>query len=238
MELFHRLYETYGPQHWWPGADDSWEVIVGAILTQNTAWANVDRALGKLKRADVLSPRRIRELPETALAQLIRSSGYFNTKARKLKAFAQHVGDHYGDELPAMFAREPGELREELLSIHGVGEETADDILVYAAGVPSFVIDTYTRRLLTRLGLTPEKDSYASFQALFHEHLPRDVGLFNEYHALLDKHAKDVCKRRPLCDACCLLAVCPTGRLAMQQYSGNIQARKPAKCLEKDQRVL
>ncbi|MBI4310997.1 MAG: endonuclease [Chloroflexi bacterium] len=210
-DLYQRLYAAYGPQGWWPGAEDPWEVILGAILTQNTAWTNVERALANLKASDAIAPSRIRDLPQEELAQLIRSSGYFNTKARKLKAMAQHLGQRYGDDLPAFLSKDVAPLRSELLSIYGIGPETADDILVYAAGKPSFVIDLYTRRLMERLGIAPEKDSYEGYQALFHSRLPQDAALFNEYHALLDRHAKDVCRKTPLCGACCLRTVCPTG---------------------------
>ncbi|MBI4202707.1 MAG: hypothetical protein HY532_06325, partial [Chloroflexi bacterium] len=150
--LYHRLYDAYGPQGWWPGAENPWEVILGAILTQNTAWLNVKRALANLKAAGAIPPPRIRDLPQNELAQLIRPSGYFNTKARKLKAFAHHLGAQYNDDLDAFLRQDLSALRPELLSIYGIGPETADDILVYAAGKPSFVIDLYTKRVLQRLG--------------------------------------------------------------------------------------
>ena len=215
LEIYQRLYQLYGPQHWWPG-DGPFETIIGAILTQNTAWKNVERALDNLKTAQALSPQRLRELPIEALAQLIRPSGYFNTKARKLKAFAQHLDDRYQDDLAAFLSQETALLRQELLAIYGIGEETADDILLYAACLPSFVIDTYTRRIVRRLGVAPQKDSYGAFQSLFHENLYPDVNLFNEYHALLDRHAKETCRKSPLCDSCCLMELCPTGKGAVK----------------------
>ncbi|MBI2171928.1 MAG: hypothetical protein HYU30_07935 [Chloroflexi bacterium] len=211
MEVYRLLYAAYGPQGWWPGAQSPWEVILGAILTQNTAWRNVERALANLKAAQVTTPARIRELPQEELAQLIRSSGYFNTKARKLKAFAHHLGERYKDNLAAFLAQDASALRPELLSIYGIGQETADDILVYAAAAPSFVIDVYTKRILQRLGVALQRDTYAAYQGLFHQHLPLDATLFNEYHALLDRHAKEACRKTPLCHSCCLRAVCPTG---------------------------
>ncbi|MBI4200894.1 MAG: endonuclease [Chloroflexi bacterium] len=210
LAVYRRLYGRYGPQHWWPG-DDPLETIVGAILTQNTAWGNVDKALSNLKAANALSMERIRELPQEELASLIRPSGYFNTKARKLRAFAQHLWERYDDDLGKFLGRDMETLRRELLSIYGIGDETADDIVLYAAHKPSFVIDAYTRRIMLRLGVVPERDRYSAFQALFHEHLDRDTQLFNEYHALLARHAKETCRKRPLCGACCLLSVCPTG---------------------------
>ena len=209
-QLYQLLYQRYGPQHWWPSSS-RFETVVGAILTQNTAWRNVERALANLKAAGALSPARIRELAQDDLAALIRSSGYFNTKARKLKAFADVLGRHHDDNLDHLFDQEPRALRRELLSIYGIGEETADDIMVYAAYLPSFVVDSYTVRILGRLGVTSGKQRYHAVQALFHDNLPLDAGLFNEYHALLDRHAKETCRKVPLCRDCCLLSLCPTG---------------------------
>ena len=211
MDVYQRLYARYGPQHWWPG-DGPFETIVGAILTQNTAWVNVERAMKGLREAHAMTPRRLRELPQDDLAAIIRSSGYFNSKARKLKAFAHHMGERYGDDLDALFSQELATLRIELLSIHGIGRETADDIILYAAGKPSFVIDSYTIRILQRLGLDPGGTGYDDFQALFHRNLDPDPDLFNEYHALLDRHAAVTCRKSPLCSDCCLLEVCPVGR--------------------------
>lgn len=212
LDIYERLYHRYGPQDWWPG-DGPFETIIGAILTQNTAWTNVERALGNLKTAQAMSPQRLRELPSETLAQLIRPSGYFNTKTKKLKAFAHHLGDQYHDDLSAFLSQEAAPLRQELLAIYGIGEETADDILLYAARLPSFVIDTYTRRIMRRLSMAPRNDSYGAFQSSFHENLSPDSRLFNEYHALLDKHAKETCRKSPSCDICCLLELCPTGNL-------------------------
>ena len=211
-EVYERLYKRFGPQGWWPG-NGPWEVVVGAILTQSANWANVERALARLKGAGALSPQALRELPLERVAHLIRPSGYFRVKARKLRAFAEHLGRHWGDDLSAMLAQ-PGErLREELLSIYGVGEETADDILLYAGGHPWFVVDAYTRRVLERLGVAPPEKTYRAFQDLFHANLPRDPALFNEYHALLVRLGKEVCRKRdPLCPHCPLRDLCPTGQ--------------------------
>ncbi len=214
LDVYRRLYECYGPQDWWPG-DGPFETIVGAILTQNTAWTNADLALANLKAADALSPQAMRAMPEPELARLIRPSGYFNTKARKLKAMATYLAGH-GDDPARWRRRDPKELRAELLGVHGVGPETADDIVLYAVGLPSFVIDTYTRRVVARLGLAPDRDTYEAFQALFEGHLPADAALFNEYHALLDRHATETClKTSPRCTGCCLLELCPTGKEAL-----------------------
>ena len=211
--VYRRLYQAYGPQGWWPG-DGPFAVVVGAILTQAVSWTNVERAISNLKAADAWSFPALHRLSHAELAKLLRPAGYFNAKARKLKAFAAYVLERHNGDLAAMLARDTQTLRAELLSLYGIGPETADDILVYAAGRPSFVIDAYTLRILKRLGLTPEsgKGGYGDFQQLFHQQLPPDAALFNEFHALLDWHAKAVCRKAPLCPDCCLRAICPTGR--------------------------
>lgn len=212
-EVYRRLYQTYGPQGWWPG-DGPFAVVVGAILTQAVSWTNVERAIGNLKAADAWSFPALHRLADGELAELLRPAGYFNAKARKLKAFAAYVLERYDGDLAAMLARDTQALRAELLARYGIGPETADDILVYAAGRPSFVIDAYTIRILKRLGLTPEsgKGGYGDFQQLFHQQLPPDAALFNEFHALLDWHAKVACRKAPRCVDCCLRAICLTGR--------------------------
>ncbi len=199
----------YGPQHWWP-ADEPFEVMVGAILTQSAAWGNVEKAIANLKAAGALSPAGIRRLPLAELAEIIHPCGYYNAKAHKLKSLALWLGENCGDDLGQLFAGGIGRLREQLLSIHGIGPETADSIILYAAGKPVFVIDAYTRRIVSRVGLAPADSSYRAYQALFTDNLPADVRLFNEYHALLVCLAKDVCRRRrPLCPECCLNEICP-----------------------------
>ena len=216
MAIYRHLHERYGPQHWWPG-DSALEIVLGAILTQRAAWANVEKALANLKSAGLLSAKELRDIPEGKLAIHIRPSGTFNSKARKLKAFINYLWKNYGGDLESLLSREAAELREELLSIHGIGEETADDILLYAASKPSFVVDAYTRRILKRLGLAPRSESYYAYQRLFHRNLPQDAVLYNEYHALLDRHAKETCKKSPLCGSCCLMEVCPRASL----FTGN-----------------
>ena len=211
MEIYDRLLRQHGPQGWWP-SDGPFETIVGAILTQNTAWGNADRALTNLRSAGALSPGALRRMPEAELAELIRSSGYFNAKARKLKAMAEWLAA-YGDDPAQLRPRGAKELRAELLAVHGIGPETADDIVLYAAGLPSFVIDSYTRRVMERLRTVPERDTYDGYQALFEDNLPSEAPLFNEFHALLDAHAKQTCRKRaPRCEDCCLLDLCPTGQ--------------------------
>jgi endonuclease-3 related protein len=200
---YHRLFKRFGPQHWWP-AQEPFEVIVGAILTQSTAWTNVEKAIANLKAAGKLSPEALRNMPEAELAEIIRSSGYYNVKARKLKAFVNWFGEQYGDSLNKLFSGDSDNLRQQLLGVYGIGEETADSIILYAGNKPVFVIDAYTRRIIDRLGLSPTGNSYNAYQSLFMSNLPRDAVLFNEYHALLVKLGKDYCRKRPLCEGCCL----------------------------------
>jgi endonuclease-3 related protein len=202
-EIYHRLFRQYGPQHWWP-AREPFEVIVGAILTQSTAWTNVEKAIKNLREAGNLSPEALRSLTDDALTTLIHPCGYYNVKARRLKAFADWLGRCYGDNLEKMLYLDAGELRHELLGVFGIGEETADSIILYAGNKPVFVIDAYTRRIIDRLGLIPPRQSYSAYQVLFTENLPANAVLFNEYHALLVRHAKESCRKRPLCQGCCL----------------------------------
>jgi endonuclease-3 related protein len=210
LEVYWRLYEAYGPQRWWPG-DGPFEVIVGAILTQSAAWTNVEKALANLKAAGRLSPGALMDIAERALAPLVRPSCYFNEKARKLKAFACLLRDSFGGDLDRLLATPPEELRPLLLSCHGIGPETADSILLYAAGQPSFVIDSYTRRLFARLGFRPSPDTYEGWRRLFMQSLPQEAPLFNEYHALIVRHGKERCRKQPLCEGCPLLDACPAG---------------------------
>jgi len=203
QNIYRRLLARYGPQHWWP-AREPFEVIVGAILTQSAAWTNVEKAIDNLKNAGALSAEALRQLPLSEVAGLVYPSGYYNAKARKLKAFTDWLGEQYNDSLDKLFALDTYRLREQLLSIYGIGEETADSIILYAANKPIFVIDAYTRRIISRLDLAPKDNCYAAFQSLFMTNLPEDPGLFNEYHALFVRLAKDICRTRPLCRLCCL----------------------------------
>jgi endonuclease-3 related protein len=190
------LHSAYGSQRWWPG-ETAFEIIVGAILTQSAAWTNVEKALSNLKAAGALSPHGLRTVAEDQLAALVRPSGYFNAKARKLKAFVARLDERYGGDIGRMLASPVDSLRAALLAAHGIGPETADSILLYAAGQPVFVIDAYTRRTFSRLGFLPESDSYHGWQRLFMTALPTDASLFNEYHALVVRHGKEVCRKRP-----------------------------------------
>ena len=209
--MFDRLLDHHGSQRWWP-ADTPFEVMVGAALTQATAWTNVEHAIARLKEEDALSPDAIRGTDTDTLAALIYSSGFYNSKARKLKALAQYIGNSYGDDIEAMRSQDSAILRRELLAVSGIGEETADAILLYALGKPSFVIDAYTRRLFKRLGVIPESEAYSAYQRMFSDNLPEDATLFSEYHALIVQHCKETCRKTPLCEACCLRDICPASR--------------------------
>jgi len=203
LNIYRQLMSCYGPQHWWP-AEEPFEIIAGAILTQSAAWGNVEKAIANLKSAKALSPEALRQFPLPEIARLIHPCGYYNAKALKLKSFALWLGEHYSDDLNKLFANNIDYLRQQLLSIHGIGQETADSIILYAANKPIFVIDAYTRRIINRIGLAPSGNSYAAYQVLFMDNLPADAGLFNEYHALLVCLGKNVCRKSPLCHQCCL----------------------------------
>jgi endonuclease-3 related protein len=201
LEIYDRLEGHFGNLHWWPAASP-FEVIVGAILTQNTAWRNVTYAIENLKKADILHPQGIDKTPLDTLAALIRSSGYYHVKARRLAAFVGFLSEEYHGILDTMFAQDFWLLRNKLLQIHGIGEETADSILLYAGGKPIFVIDAYTRRILERHGLLSGKERYTVIQALFMDNLPASAPLFNQYHALLVNAGKTFCGTDRHCDAC------------------------------------
>ncbi|MBM2824603.1 MAG: endonuclease [Dehalococcoidales bacterium] len=207
QDIYHRLMVCYGHQQWWP-AESPFEVMVGAILTQSAAWRNVEKAIANLKSAGALTPGALRQLSLSELAALVHPCGYYNAKARKLKSLVDWLGESYSDDLGRLFAGDIAQLRRELLAVHGIGPETADSIILYAANKPSFVIDAYTRRIIERIGLAPDGDSYAAYQFLFMNNLPADTGLFNEYHALLVRLGKDVCRKQPLCRQCCLAGLC------------------------------
>ncbi len=212
QNIYSLLYAHLGPQHWWPG-ETPFEVIIGAILTQNTSWTNVEKAIGNLKEAGLLHPERLRRVRLAQLAQLIRPSGYFNIKAKKLRAFLDFLFEKHHGRLAHLFRLEPEVLRAELLAVYGIGPETADSIVLYAAGQPMFVIDAYTRRIMARLGLAREDATYEELQQLFMDHLPQDVQMFNEYHALFVALGKDICRKRaPRCASCPLREVCGTGK--------------------------
>jgi endonuclease-3 related protein len=218
LTVFERLLAAYGPRGWWPGAASPFEVIVGAILTQNTAWANVERALARLRAAGALSVAAVRSLPEPELGDLVRPSGTYRAKARGLKAFVAMLDARHGGDLNRLLALPAAELRRQLLATWGIGPETADDIVLYAAGQPSFVVDAYTVRICRRLGITPvsaapaggpaRRPGYEDWRALFMAALPHDAALFNEFHALIVAHGQSVCRPAPRCEACPLGDLC------------------------------
>ena len=202
LEIYDRLFEAFGPRHWWP-AESRFEVIVGAILTQNTAWRNVEKGIAQLKAKKVLSPDAIYNLPVKELAALIRSAGYYNIKAERLKSFMRFLYNGYGGNLNRLLRTDTTSLREELLKVKGIGPETADSIILYAAEQLSFVVDTYTSRILYRHHLIPDDASYDMIRDFFMDHLPQDVSLYNEYHALLVCLGNTLCsKSRPKCLQC------------------------------------
>ena len=200
-QIYQRLFDAFGPQHWWP-AQTKFEVIVGAILTQNTNWGNVEKALNNLRENNFLSARNLYSIPTNKLAQLIRPAGYFNIKAKRLKNFMEFFFKEYNGSLRTMQAQSLETLRPKLLSVNGIGPETADSILLYALGKPVFVIDAYTKRVLYRHSLSPKDVDYHTIQKLFTDHLSLDTKHFNEYHALIVRVAKDYCRTKARCEEC------------------------------------
>ena len=201
MDMFEALSGAYGPQHWWP-AKTPWEVIVGAILTQNTAWRNVERAIARLEEAGSLEAEKIHGLDEVELAELVRAAGTYRVKAARLKRFVGFFYERHGGDLAAMFATPLGTLRDELLSVQGIGPETADAILLYAGRMPTFVVDAYTARILRRHHLIDEEATYGEIKDIFESHLPESADLYNEYHALLVQVGKQHCRPKARCGEC------------------------------------
>jgi endonuclease-3 related protein len=204
-ELYQKLYDAFGPQGWWPG-ETPLEVILGAILTQNTNWNNVAQVLGELKKEGLLNAQTLREMLDMELARWLRPAGYFNIKARRVKNFLDFFSQRFHDSLEEMAQEDLGTLRAALLTVKGIGPETADSILLYALHKPTFVVDAYTYRVLSRHYLAPEACSYDELQGLFMENLPADVPLYQEFHALLVRVGKEFCRPRPRCPSCPLHA--------------------------------
>ena len=207
-DLYDRLRRRYGPAGWWPG-DSRFEVCLGAILTQNTSWSNVEKALNAVRAAGRLSYEGLASLSPRRMAALIRASGCYNVKARRVAAFLEFLGREYDGRVGAMACEEPLALRGKLLAVKGVGRETADAIVLYAAGLPLFVVDAYTRRVFERLGVLGGGESYDEVQRVFMDGLPLDAALFNDFHAQIVRLAKDVCRARPECAECALAGLCP-----------------------------
>jgi endonuclease-3 related protein len=211
-QVYNTLFTANGHQRWWPG-DSAFEIMVGAVLTQNTAWTNVEKAITNLKKAKALTPQAIAKAHPKKLAAWLKPSGYFNIKAKRVKAMCVWLMAQGG--VRRLSKASTLELRQALLAVHGIGPETTDDILLYAFHRPVFVIDAYTRRIFQRLGLIKGKEAYETLRQLFEKTLDADVQLFNEYHALIVIHGKDVCRKKPLCNECCLAKSCSYRRAAV-----------------------
>ena len=220
--IYKRLFAAYGPQHWWPGRT-RFEIAVGAILTQNVAWTNVEKAIMVLRSKKLLRPEALDRLTAARIAPLIRSTGYFNQKAKKLKAFLAWFAG-YGYSFQKISAMDLADLREELLSVKGIGPETADSILLYALGKKIFVVDAYTGRILSRTGNLRGGEGYQEIQKLFHARFRGDVAAYNELHALFVRLGKEVCKKLPRCGECPIARVC--AHAARNRRSGrNVRRR-------------
>lgn len=206
LEIYRRLYRAFGPQHWWPG-ESPFEITIGAILTQNTNWGNVEKAIENLKREKALRAESIHDMRTDRLASLIRPAGYFNVKAERLKEFIGFLMNEYHGSMKRMRDEEIQTLRLKLLKVTGIGPETADSILLYALEKPVFVIDAYTKRVLSRHGIMEHENPYEEFQDLFHSSLEKDSKLFNEYHALFVRLGKTYCMKKPKCEGCPLEGV-------------------------------
>src|ERR1700730_4804547 len=231
MRYFAAMSQALGPMHWWP-AKTPFEVIVGAILTQNTSWTNVERAIANLRSAQMLTPPAIAAARLSRLAILVRPSGYFRQKAKKLKTFVRFLQREYGGSLERMFDTPTVELRVKLLSVHGIGPETADSILLYAGSHPVFVVDAYTHRIFGRHGITDGKPQYESVRAFFEGALPRDSQLFNEFHALVVNTGKNWCRKNdPRCEECplgsLLSASSPLSQLRVVTRETDLNPRTP-----------
>jgi len=211
QEVYRKLLDAFGPQNWWPG-DSHFEMMVGAILVQNTSWQNVERAIGNLREGDLLDPHALFDVPQEELEELIRPAGYYRIKAKRLRSLLKFLVEHCDGSIETMFRTPLNKLRQELLGIHGVGPETADSILLYAGSLPIFVVDAYTYRIFSRHGWIDLESDYDQIQEYFHDHLPAEASMFNEFHALLVYLGKHYCKKsRPLCETCPLRSMLPPG---------------------------
>ena len=201
LDIYNSLLKHFGPQHWWPG-ETPFEVIIGAILTQNTSWDNVEKAIASLKASGKFTPEGLFKLQTDKLALLIKSSGYFNIKAKRLKNFLSFLFNDYEGNIDRMLKEDGHILRHKLLNVNGIGPETADSILLYAAEYPIFVVDAYTNRIFSRHGYIPADATYHQIQELFVGNLPKDTQLYNEYHALIVRVGKELCRKTPRCNSC------------------------------------
>lgn len=210
-EVYDRLFEHFGPQGWWP-ADSAWEVMVGAILVQNTSWKNVERAIEQLQDAGQLSLRALNRLDQTELEELIRPAGYFRLKARRLRNLIDFVVSHYDGSVESIFDADLQTLRQQLLGVNGIGPETADSILLYAGSFPTFVVDTYTHRVLSRHGWIGFDADYHAIKDHFESNLEEEVPLYNEFHALLVRLGHEFCRKTARCEQCPLQTLLPNGK--------------------------
>ncbi|MBF0176881.1 MAG: endonuclease [Magnetococcales bacterium] len=217
FDLYQILLTVHGPRHWWP-AKEAFEMMVGAILVQNTAWTQACKAVQLVASAGLLHPAAIRQVPDATLWELIRPAGYFRVKTRRLKALAEFLAC-FGDEPASLFALETGPLREKLLQVHGIGKETADSILCYEAKRPFFIVDTYTKRLFSRLGWVAPQAEYDLIQGMVHAAFPADPQALGEFHALIVAHAQSHCRKKPVCVGCPVPG-CPCNPLAPLQKKG------------------
>ncbi|MEE8358378.1 MAG: endonuclease III domain-containing protein [Candidatus Hydrothermarchaeales archaeon] len=208
MSIYDVLFEYFGEQDWWPG-DTRFEVIVGAILTQNTAWQNVEVAIRNLKDAELLSPRGLLKVSDEELERCVRPAGYYRIKTKRLKSFINLLFDGFAGDLDKLFSLPLPDLRSTLLDVNGIGPETADSIILYAGGKPSFVVDAYTKRIFGRIGILNDDLTYDAVKTFFEDRLLKDVGLYNEFHALIVMLGKNFCKsKKPLCKQCPLVIFC------------------------------
>jgi endonuclease-3 related protein len=211
QEIYQRLLTAFGPQSWWPG-ESPFEVVIGAVLVQNTSWTNVERAIRNLREADLLEPHALAAVPQDTLAELIHPAGYFRVKAKRLRSLLGFLVERYGGSLEATFQTPLDTLRNELLAVHGIGKETADSILLYAGGLPVFVVDAYTHRVFARHGWIGWDADYDQMQEYFQGGLPQDAAMYNEFHALLVRLGKDFCRKsQPRCATCPLRELLPEG---------------------------
>lgn len=207
LGIYGILFEKFGEQHWWP-AETEFEVIVGAILTQASAWKNAEIAIERLKSEKILNPAGIKKVEQNRLKKLIRSAGYYNAKSRKLKEFVNFLYKHYNGDLNLLLKQPKDKLRKELLSIWGIGYETADSIILYAAHKPSFVVDAYTRRIFSRFGIINDGIGYENLKKFFEDNLPENLEIYNELHALIVELGKNYCMTKPICGECPLAHTC------------------------------
>lgn len=216
-QVYRQLFDALGPQHWWPG-DSPWEVMIGAVLVQNTSWKNVERAIDNLREAGLVDPQRLLNVPTDELAELIRPAGYFRLKTKRLRSLLEFVVDQYDGSLETMRAADTHRLREELLGVHGIGPETADSILLYALEKPTFVVDTYTHRVFARHGWIGYDTDYHQLKEHLVSELPVDVTLYNELHALLVNVGHHYCRRQPKCEACPLVDLLPESGIVSPDF--------------------